>query len=233
MSGALSKWKASSRLFFCANVNGVLPVELQNCGRSTTAWRHTDNVQPFQTEVVPPFIASRIKNRSLRSCFRIRYGNPVGFPQRARNARQRQIFQSRWTTGGLRNNVVNVEHCLLSNLGNTAVFATVGGARDNDLAKVFRNRHEFRRRGSGVLSASEGARANRSARQDLRLRGARRPSISDRSPVYPTGHEDGVQPPSGGARLSCPPAFPIQIEWSGTYLRPQFNSKPRPLSSFS
>ena len=87
-----------------------------------------------------PELTAGIEELHGSSCSRVSTRSTRFLPKRARDAGECKIAGRGWSSGGPRKDVVDVERCFLTFLGQSAILAPVGGAEHDELSQSGRDR---------------------------------------------------------------------------------------------
>lgn len=152
----------SAQGFLSSNVLGEGAVHAQSCDSRAPGWTHADNTCSAPSEMQPPGIASRVEQQCFKSGLRIGRMRSCALAQRAGNTSKREIRGQGFAACVEGKDMVNVENCFLTSLGDSTVFAPVVGTLNDLTAELRRDVHEVR---TGVCltggNADEGAKASR------------------------------------------------------------------------
>lgn len=104
-----------------------------------------------------PGVAPWVEEFDLTAVERVGRSLACSFTEGTRDASQCQIAEGCLATSGDGNDVIDVERCFLSRLGQAAVFAPLMRTFDDQASQVRRDLHRFSRRGGRSPARREAA----------------------------------------------------------------------------
>lgn len=179
--------------------------------RGAAGWADSNKSHSSPAEVESPDVASRIKKGSRFAGDRVFSGLLGSLVEGARNAGECQIGKGGSTACVPGTDMVNVEGCFLTRLGESAVFATVAGPGNDLRPERSGNGHGLSLRSSDAASAASATKAFQRAQPVLRLRVVRRRSAARRGPACRAGIAVVGRPPWAGETEPSHPAATLPV----------------------